>query len=206
MTRPSAAMRALGVWMTACLVGCAPMPKLSANWYTVVDPEPDPARQAETRQDGSTEIPTREVTRLLLAILNQERTIVTLKDIVINPIVDDQGNTVDGLGLTGPDPIAIEPGQMLLLEIHRNPPRGTSTALKPAAPPSSDLRTWKCAIPTRVQMTTAFVKRWDWAHYRVDEHRSTLELSNPMPSALPYDWQHCWNPERAMRSSPPARP
>ena len=116
MTRPSTAMRALGVWLTACLVGCAPMPKLSANWYTVVDPETDPARQAETRQDGSTEIPTREVTSLLLAILNQERTVVTLKDIVINPIVDDQGDTVDGLRLTGPDPIAIEPGQMLLIK------------------------------------------------------------------------------------------
>jgi len=202
MKRPSMAMRTLAAWVTTCLVGCAPMPKLSANWYTVVDPEPDPARQAETRQDGSIDMPTRDVTRLLLAILNQERTVVTLTDIVINPIVDGQGDTVDGLRLTGQDPIAIEPGQMLLLEVHRSPPRGASTAFKPVALPSSDLTTWKCAIPTRVQMTAAFVKRWDWAHYRVNEHRSTLELSNPMPSALPYDWLHCWNPERAMRNSP----
>ncbi|ANH68117.1 hypothetical protein [Mitsuaria sp. 7] len=178
-----------------CLTACAPMPRMSANWYTVVDAEPvakpgigsATAGQAKDKNTAQTQ----DVSRLLLAILNQESVTVDVSDIVINPGWNKEGQSTQSWSFTGKAATPVAPGQMLLLEIHRSPP---SDPVKEKPKPDTrtgDLRTWTCTIPTRVRMKVSFTRQGMLGNCDVQQ-TITLDLRSPMPSALPYDWQHCW--------------
>ncbi|WP_143742276.1 hypothetical protein [Roseateles chitinivorans] len=152
------------------------MPRLSARWYATIDEEriPDlrPPDDAKPYQ------------RLVLGILNRDHTPITISDLRLNPAWPGGEVPKDA---SWPVPIGGEvklaPGEMLLVEVEKKP-------LPPAIDP--DARSvWQCRFPTRATMNVAYRQQIVGQQGMQMNDAFTLEIPDPMPSALAYGWTLC---------------
>lgn len=185
--------------VAACLplAACAPMPKLRANWYAVLDTE-------STLLKPSPDQPTKEVYRRVLAILNEDMTPVTISDVYLNPswtrAEDKRGTPLS----KGHGARLLLPGEMLLFQVKLEEFRTSETLL---SRPRNE-GPWRCEFPTRVRLNAKMEKQvWKQHGYEVDAKDVVIPIAQPFPSSLPLGWMHgCEMAPGVQDPAPPATP
>ncbi|WP_431256455.1 hypothetical protein ACQ86G_17105 [Roseateles chitinivorans] len=158
------------------LVACAPMPRLSARWYATIDEEQLPGAQPN---DAST-----SYQRLVLGILNRDHTPVVISDVRLNPSWPGDPTSPDSswpVQLAGDT--ALAPGELLLIEIEKK-------LLPPTIGPATS-RTWTCRFPARATMNVVYRQQILGNQGVTLGGPFTLEIPDPMPTALAYGWTQC---------------
>lgn len=162
------------------LSACAPMPKLRANWYAVLDTE-------STLPKPSPEQLTREVYRRVLAILNEDMTPVTISDVHLNPSWTRENDNLGTPVVGGKPEKVLLPGQMVLFQVDIEDFLATDTLLSRPRKEGP----WLCEFPTRVRLNAKMQKQvWKQHGYDVDAKDVVIPIAQPFPSSLPLGWMH----------------
>lgn len=166
------------------LSACAPVPRLRANWYAVIDTE---VTLAPSSAASSADPPTEDVYRKLLAILNEDKTPLTISRVFLNPSWT-LNTTYEGRHLEmQPDSRTLQPGKMLLIELEKETiPTGQRVRYRrgTSAP-------WICDIPTRVKLDVKMEQQlWDRQGYERTEKDVLIDIAQPFPTSLPLGWAH----------------
>lgn len=165
------------------LCACAPVPRLRANWYAVLDTEAAAAPSVDPKADQ----PTEDVYRKLLAILNEDTTPLTISKVSLNPWWTRSSNEPGRKLNLDASAKQLLPGEMLLIELEiERIPSGQKVRPRTGTPTP-----WTCDIPTRVKLDVQMERRlWGQQGYKLDVKDVLVDIAQPFPTSLPLGWAH----------------